>query len=129
VTTSARSVRSDPLAALEARVAQLEALVRSWQAERGPRDAADSGVLVAIAETCGDTDFNASELLAHSRQNPVLAAALLDADIVDTWGLGRLLPRLVHAPGELALECVDPHDRRGRRYAVRASRAPGRTGV
>jgi hypothetical protein len=54
---------------LETRIAALEAKLEQLRAAH--REALD-----AIAETVGDTAFNAEELFAHARVDPALAAVL-----------------------------------------------------
>lgn len=100
----------------------LQRILDAVDRHRGPRDAADAAVLVAIGETIGDLDdFNARELFEHgeSKLHPRLKAALTDADVVTVRDLGRLLPRLEVGVGGLRLECIDATHRLGRRYQLR----------
>jgi len=76
------------LAALRDRVAVLE---RWW---RGPRDAADERLLIAIAAAAGSLPFTSRQVFAHARTVPALAAAVQDADIGSVRELGKLLRRV-----------------------------------
>ena len=86
--------RADAIAELQARVSVLEqqlgAVLAALSAAK-PRDAADSQLRNALAESTGGRTFTASDLLRHAEEVPELAAALEAADISSPAELGAWL--------------------------------------
>lgn len=78
---------------------QLTAMVRALDHDRGPRDAADVGLLMAIAEAIGDLTFTSTWLLAHAHTvKPELLEALMACDVTSAREFGALCRRLEGCP-------------------------------
>jgi hypothetical protein len=94
----AAAVERVDVAELAARVARLEADVQQLaallQTSRGPRDAADKRLPLAIAESIGARRFTGRELLAHAAVDERLRVALENCDISAARELGHVLRRL-----------------------------------
>jgi len=80
------------------RIEALERAVAALRALTGPRDHYDAAIIPAIAGAVGSRRFTCRELVAHSRVDPALAAALESADITTPRGCGKVLRRLERHP-------------------------------
>ena len=85
----------DPLVALTARVAVLEAEVARLRRTSGPRDRLDFDVLHALAEETGGLPFRSREIFDRIEADaaPGIAAVCEEAFIGSSRALGKLLTR------------------------------------
>lgn len=108
---------ADRVAALEARMAALEALGR----RREPRDDADVAALFDVARALDGAAVTAAQLWQRARADVALREALRAADIDSARELGYWLRRLRGVRvGGLQLVSGAQRTGAGRRWAVRA---------
>jgi hypothetical protein len=91
------SASTGRLDALEARIATLEAGHRRFEVfvqARGARDQADTDLLLALVTATEGLPFTAKALWILQHRKPVLAAALLDADLTSPREIGSWLRRM-----------------------------------
>ncbi len=89
------------LAALEARIGNLEAGYRRFEVfvqARGARDQADTDLLLALVTATEGLPFTAKALWILQHHKPTLAAALLDADLMSPREVGAWLRRMDGVP-------------------------------
>jgi len=118
-TVSSRLARD--LEALRVTVEQLAARVAVLEAGRGPRDAEDQALVVAIGVATKGLDFSASALCRHASVDPALSEAFeaADVDIDSARQVGKLLRRIAgHDVAGWRVEQVGT-DRKGIRWRLR----------
>lgn len=85
--TAMHAITTRQVETLTARVAALELA-------RGPRDDADSSLLIELYDAIEGRAFGAGAAMIRAQSVPRLAKALLAADIVNEKQLGKLLARM-----------------------------------